>query len=74
MHAAEGDSMAEIPIPVTIWITDLNDNAPVFEKDRFLGAIPESSPTGMLTLTFKENVKGTVGTDFTSFMVTFMVK
>lgn len=50
----------EEPTQVIIRVIDQNDNRPVFEKDPFLGTIPESSPIGMLTLTFKENVKGAV--------------
>lgn len=31
---------------VTIWVNDVNDNEPYFEKEIYYGTVPETAPVG----------------------------
>lgn len=44
-HAvADGSGNAEQPMDIVVNVIDQNDNRPTFEKDTFLGEVPEASP------------------------------
>lgn len=40
----DGSGDAEAPMDIVVIVIDQNDNSPIFEKDTYLGNVPEASP------------------------------
>lgn len=44
--AADSSGNVEAPMDIVVVVIDQNDNSPIFEKDTYLGSVPEASPRG----------------------------